>query len=299
MADPDITSTIEAWIPRGSEVAILDVPVHRNVGDMFILAAGARLLDDLGCGVIYHAGLRDYRTTAARKAIGRDTILVGLGGGNFGDLYPRYQAHRERIVRDYPRNRVVILPQTIHFTDPKARERSRRVLSRHRDLRIAARDQASLEIARTMATDTALLPDLVETYGGRSVGGPLPGSSNGTLTLIRRDRESRPDANTGIDWPDVFPEYRARLALTGTLMMAAGSTLSRTLHARWIRYAEGLLVRAAERMAAARHVETNRLHAAIVARLAGRAVTLLDNSYGKLSAYYDTWWRNDPNVTLR
>jgi pyruvyl transferase EpsO len=299
VADPDITSTIERWIPRGSEVAILDVPVHRNVGDMFILAAGARLLEDLGSPVIYHAGLRDYRTSAARKAIGRETILVGLGGGNFGDLYPRYQAHREQIVRDFPRHRVVILPQTIHFTDPHARERSRHVLSRHRDLRIAARDQASLEIARTMATDAALLPDLVETYGGRIVGEPPPGTSKGTLTLIRRDRESRPDAAHGIDWPDLFPEYRARLALTGTLMMAAGGTLSRTLHARWSRYADGLLVRAAERMAAASHVETNRLHAAIVARLAGRPVMLLDNSYGKLVAYYEAWWRNDPNVTLR
>ena len=83
------------------------------------------------------------------------------------------------------------------------------------------------------------------------------------------------------------------------MLRAAGATLSRTLHTRWSRYAEGLLVRAADRMAAAAHVETNRLHAAIVARLAGRTVTLLDNSYGKLSAYYDAWWRNDPNVTLR
>ena len=287
---------IERWIPRGSELAIVDIPVHRNVGDMFILAAGARLFDELGCRVIYRAGLRDYRTGAARRAIGRDTIVVGLGGGNFGDLYPRYQAHREQVVRDFPRNRLVILPQTIHFADQNARERTRQLLSTHPDIRIAARDPASLEIARSMATEAALLPDLVETYGPRLSASPA--ASEGRLLLMRRDREQGPAGDAGLDWPDVFPEYRARLALTGTLMMAAGGTFSGALHTRWLRYAEGLLERAVARMATAAHVETDRLHAAIAARLAGRAVTLVDNTYGKLSAYYSAWWTNDPDISL-
>ena len=290
---------IERWIPRGSELAIVDVPVHRNVGDMFILAAGARLFAELGCRVIYRAGVRDYRAGAARKAIGRDTIVVGLGGGNFGDLYPRYQTHREQVVRDFPRNRLVILPQTIHFSDQQARERSRQLLSAHPDVRIAARDPASLEIARGMATEAALVPDLVEICGARVLDPPVQQASGGRLVLMRRDREKGPPGDAGIDWPDVFPEYHARLALTGTLMMAAGGALSGALHTRWLRYAERLLVRAVDRMATAAHVETDRLHAAIVARLAGRPVTLVDNSYGKLSAYYDAWWTSDPNVTLR
>jgi pyruvyl transferase EpsO len=290
---------IERWIPRESELAIVDIPVHRNVGDMFILAAGARLFDGLGCRVIYRAGLRDYRTAAARKAIGRNTIVVGLGGGNFGDLYPRYQAHREQVVRDFPRNRLVILPQTIHFADQDGRERTRQLLSTHPDIRIAARDPASLEIARSMATEAALLPDLVETYGPRLSASPAHAASDGRLVMMRRDREQGPAGDGGLDWPDVFPEYRARLALTGTLMMAAGGTFSGALHARWLRYAEGLLARAVDRMATAAHVETDRLHAAIVARLAGRPVTLVDNTYGKLSAYYSAWWANDPDITLR
>jgi pyruvyl transferase EpsO len=290
---------IERWIPRGSDLAIVDVPVHRNVGDMFILAAGARLFEDLGCRVIYCAGLRDYRTGAARKAIGRETIVVGLGGGNFGDLYPRYQAHRERVVRDFPRNRVVILPQTIHFADQDARERARQLLSTHPNLRIAARDPASLEIARGMATEAALLPDLVDTYGPRLPVSPAKATSDGRLVMMRRDREKGRAGDAGIDWPDVFPEYPARLALTGTLMMAAGGTFSGALHTRWRRYAERLLARGVSRMATAAHVETDRLHAAIVARLAGRPVTLVDNTYGKLSAYYNAWWTNDPDISLR
>jgi exopolysaccharide biosynthesis predicted pyruvyltransferase EpsI len=85
VTEPDRLAIIRTWIPRGSDVAITDVPVHRNVGDLFILAAATRLFADLGCRVVYRAGLRDYRTGAARRAIGRDTKIVGLGGGKKRD----------------------------------------------------------------------------------------------------------------------------------------------------------------------------------------------------------------------
>ena len=47
------------------------------------------------------------------------------------------------------------------------------------------------------------------------------------------------------------------------------------------------------------HLVTDRLHAAILARLAGRPVTICDNAYGKLTSYYEAWWRDDPAIELR
>jgi pyruvyl transferase EpsO len=306
-----LRATIEAWIPPGSEVALTDVPVNRNAGDLFILAVAARLLDDLGCRVVYRAGVRDYRAATARRHVGRSTILVGLGGGNFGDLYPAYQALRERIVTDFPANRMVVLPQTIHFRDPAAQARATRRLSQHRDLRIAVRDQASLEIARTFASEVALLPDLVHGLGfppnDRSLLTLRSHESGGRLCLMRRDSErAQPNGSTTpsgceahvIDWPDVFPDLYRRLATTALLMAVSPGALGATVHARWAAYAGELLTRAIARLSCARHVSTDRLHAAIVARLAGRPVTLVDNAYGKLAAYYEAWWQDDPAVDL-
>jgi pyruvyl transferase EpsO len=51
-------------------------------------------------------------------------------------------------------------------------------------------------------------------------------------------------------------------------------------------------------MAGASRIATDRLHGAILARLAGRPVTLIDNSYGKVTAYYEAWWQDDPAVEL-
>ncbi len=51
-----VRAALARWIPRGAEVAILDVPVHRNIGDLFILAATRWLLAEMQCPVVYSAG---------------------------------------------------------------------------------------------------------------------------------------------------------------------------------------------------------------------------------------------------
>jgi pyruvyl transferase EpsO len=306
----DWRTAVEAWIPPGSDVAIVDVPVHRNIGDLFILAATRWLLADMGCRLVYVAGARDYRTAAARRAIGPRTVIVGLGGGNFSDLYPRYQRLREDVVADFPDHRIVVLPQTIHFRDPRAFEQSAEHLRRHRDLRIAARDQASLELASRITPHVLLLADVVDVIGpavlaghGRArVASVRPGllSADGTLVLLRRDAErSRArGGERGVDWGDLFPGFVGRLAMAAALMPVAPRRFSAPLHERWASLATTLLCDAVSIARQASRVVTDRLHGAIVARIAGRPITLLDNSYGKLAAYHETWWRDDASIAV-
>jgi pyruvyl transferase EpsO len=303
-------AAIEGWIPSGSDVAIIDVPVHRNIGDLFILAATRRLLADMGCRLVYAAGTRDYRTAAARRAMTPDTVIVGLGGGNFGDLYPRYQTLRERVVSDFPDHRVVVLPQTIHFRNADAFEQSAGCLRRHRDLRVAVRDVASFEIARQITPHTALMADTVDVIGRAVVAAhrramPLSASRGlltpeGTLVLLRRDDEpsGARDGQRGVDWGDLFPAFTTRLAAAAALMPLASARLSVRLHERWAALATTLLNDAVAIMGQANRVVTDRLHGAIAARLAGRPVTLIDYSYGKLAKYHDVWWRDDPSMTV-
>lgn len=300
---------IADWIPPGSDVAIVDVPVHRNVGDLFILAATRSLLSDLGCRVVYSAGIRDYRTVAARRALTPRTTIVGLGGGNFGDLYPKYQALRERVVADFPERRIVILPQTLHFRDVGALARSVQLFERHPDLRIFVRDARSLEMARPMTPHVMLLPDIVDVLGGDVVAGARQAAAVreasilsppvDTLVLRRRDNEGRGGRRvSGEDWADFFPGFHRRLAMAAVLMPLAPAAVSARLHHQWATRATDMLVRAVRLMEPAGRVETDRLHGAIAARIAGRPVTLVDNGYGKLRAYYEAWWQHDGSVTF-
>ena len=302
-AGAHVRGILSAWIPPGSEVAIMDVPVHRNAGDLFILAVTTQLLATLDCRIVLRTGVRDYRPARARRLIGPDTILVGLGGGNFGDTYPRYQALRERVVADFPANRIVILPQTIHLADRGAREAARRRMAGHADLRIAVRDAGSLETARDFTSHVHLLPDIVHALAEVPVDGNAQGvlPPGGSVLLLRRDREGQPAGTTAepsFDWPEVFPDLLGRVALAAAGMTVAPAAMSARLHDAWSTYADGLLARALARLSTADHIITDRLHAAILARLLGRRVTLRDNGYGKLASYHEAWWRDDPAVTL-
>lgn len=304
MNSGDVTSLltwVQSCIPRGSAVAIMDVPVHRNAGDLFILATTERVLTQLDCRVVHRTGVRDYRVSAARRQIGRDTILLGLGGGNFGDDYPRYQALRESVVRDFPANRIVIMPQTIHFASRRALDRAAQALSPHEDLHIAVRDAGSVQIARRFSPRVTLLPDIVDALGAD---GSAPGGSTRqeeVLVLMRRDQErtaGAAPAEGAVDWPDVFPELLGRVAVAAAGMTVAPAAVSARLHAAWSAYAEDVLRRGRSRIQSAAHLVTDRLHAAILARLAGTPVTLRDGAYGKLAAYYETWWKDDPTIRL-
>jgi pyruvyl transferase EpsO len=303
----DVCAALARWIPLGSDVAIVDVPVHRNLGDLFILAATRRLLAEMQCQVVYSVGARDYRVASARRAIAPGVIIVGLGGGNFGDLYPKYQRLREQVIRDFAGHRIVVLPQTLHFRNVETLGQCVERLGRHGDLCIAARDMASYEMARQITPHVALMADIVDVVGPGLVanrGDRRPAAArrflapDGTLVLHRRDAERGAGLTVGYDWPDLFPGYAARLAVAAALMPLVPAGLSARLHERWASMAMVHLLDTVGIMRHASRVVTDRLHAAILARLAGRPVALLDNSNGKIAAYYEAWWRADPAVTL-
>ena len=45
-----------------------------------------------------------------------------------------------------------------------------------------------------------------------------------------------------------------------------------------------------------KQIYSTRLHAAIISFMLGKDVVLLDNSYGKNSAFYETWWKDEPMI---
>jgi pyruvyl transferase EpsO len=293
---------LEAWIPAGSRVALLDVPVNRNAGDLFCLAATVRMLEDFGCRLVYRAGVRDYRSDRARRVIGTGTTIVCSGGGNFGDLYPRYQALRERVVADFPDNRIVVLPQSVWFGSRDRLESSAARLARHRDLRVAVRDRPSERLIRRYVTEQVLLlPDIVHWSESGELTRP-PSAREGALALLRRDagrgHHRVPEGYRRADWSDLLPGLTRRVAAAAAMMPLAPAGPSARLHDGWSAYARELLRRALDRLRAVERLLTDRLHGAILARLAGTPVVLIDNSYGKMSAYFDAWWREARGVEL-
>lgn len=315
-ADRDATQVVLALRDRlrealgrlvpGGPVALLDFPNHDNIGDTIIWQATRAYLADAGVDVGYTADHTGFSPRLLRRRLGRRGTVLLLGGGNFGDLWPTFQAFREHAIAQLHDHPIVQLPQSIHFRDPAGLDGARRVVDAHPDVTLLVRDEPSRAIAvGTFRARVELVPDMAFALGPLSApaGGPRR-----PLWMARTDAETTGSAGACpdprrfdvTDWPpDARDVRRSRaelkvagksLALTGgrvPVAYAATRRLQDSLTRR--RVALGIAL-----IGGRPWVVTDRLHGHILALLLGVPHAMLDNSYGKLRAFYDAWTHESP-----
>lgn len=311
-----IGRVLDPLVSRERPCALLDFPNHPNVGDSLIWLGEESYLNGFGKSPAYECDQRTYSAKHLRRRVGDGTLLL-TGGGNLGDLWPSFQTFRERVIRDFPQNKIVILPQTIHFVDPHSLAATRDVFDAHPDLTILVRDTRSLATAReSFRAASRLCPDMAF---ASDTPGPNREPERPILWLARTDDESSgyrrvddPRITYG-DWSEPGPGDDAQgLFLTRKL---PGLEASFPRLARTARRLAGRTFhqRARERVERGRRflsgyevVITDRLHGHILCLLMGIPHVLLDNSYGKLSTFFETWtrrsrlstWADSPDEAL-
>jgi pyruvyl transferase EpsO len=310
-----IDEVLAPLIPAGSSCALLDFPTHSNVGDSAIWLGQRAHLARAGVTVAYVCDAATYAPTELRRRLPRGPILLS-GGGSLGDLWPDTQRFRERVIRDFPERPIVQLPQSVHFRDTAALDRARRILEGHRALTLLIRDQASLALVReAFRVPSALCPDMAFALGALgALGAPGPLDRPAPprwpiLWLARSDVESqgdsRPDPGDDVfrtDWRDGEAHGFRRLAKGARRRLARWGRgfpgLARRLAGIHDLRAEGHLRRGHALIASRRVVITDRLHGHILSLLLGIPHVLLDDRYGKVRGFYDTWTRGSALVRL-
>ena len=287
---------LTSHLTGGSPYALLDYPDYTNVGDCAIFLGQLRLLDQIRIGLPDYISTFNCSWTLLDKMVPAGPILL-QGGGNFGDLWPRHQEFRLEVLARYPGRRTIQLPQSIHFSVPEFRDATARAISAHSNFHLMVRDQKSFEYSQKhFDCEVELVPDAAHALE------PVvrePGS--GILTLARADKErkvhdlraSMQEYGRVADWPDDrHARRRVHLGLINTFKAQLASTRAAAMKARLDAYHD----RADERLSAglamltnARVIVSDRLHAHILSEVCGRRHYVLDNSYGKVSSYIDTW----------
>ncbi len=284
-----------------SAVALLDFPDHGNVGDSAIWLGAFAALRALGAPrPAYTCDTTTYDRKALARAVGDGTILIN-GGGNFGDLWERHQLFRERVVADFPHNRIVQLPQSVHYEDAAALARSRDAFNRHDHLTLLVRDAASLDLVRREFRATSqLVPDLVFALGAlERTSAPV----RDILWLKRADKEDLWSGEGGADVVDWLDEEKTALirwtdllryksTVTPWLRPLGWPLLALTHH----RLSTQRMARGVALLSSARVVVTDRLHGHLVALLLGIPHVVLDNSYGKVHRFVNAWTSGSPLV---
>lgn len=293
-------------IPRGRPVALLDFPNHDNIGDTLLWHATRAYLQQAGAEVRYACDHTGFSPRLLRRRLGREGIVLLHGGGNFGDLWPTFHEFRKRAIaelRDLP---IVQLPQSIHFRSPENLVATRRVVDAHPELTIFVRDEPSLAIASAeFGAKVELAPDMAFALGPLEAVPSAPGRR--PLWVARTDAETtgaqlpeHADAFEVADWPTDPPGVRRSrrtlklvdktLALTGGLVPGAYRVDQRLMQSLSQRRTETGIAFVGSRPG----VVTDRLHGHILALLVGVPHAVLDNSYGKLRAFYDAWTHESP-----
>jgi exopolysaccharide biosynthesis predicted pyruvyltransferase EpsI len=293
---------LRPFVEKGQACALLDFPNYGNVGDSAIWLGERALLGRLGARVSYATDPASFRADRLRASVGSGPIFL-QGGGNLGDLWPELQAFREEVIAAFPDNPIVQLPQSIHFTDRQSLERARRVFAAHPRFTLLVRDRRSLAIAREeLARGAELCPDMAFGLG------PLRPSRrpvDDVVSLVRRDDREAAGARAGIhaahglvvDWSeddDVTARWRGRIRRVMRPRLLRGSW-RHAVHvydalARW-RLQAGVRL-----LSGGRVVLTDRLHGHILCVLLGIPHVAMDNAYGKISSFIDTWTSGLPFV---
>jgi len=134
-------------LPSFDQCALLDYPDHINIGDHLIwLGTIFYLTDILGTKINYVSSLKDFSEIKMERKIGQAPILFH-GGGNFGDFWPGSQEFRERIISKYQDRPIIILPQSIYFSDENNLRRAASVFNSHPNLTLFTRDNHSHKLA--------------------------------------------------------------------------------------------------------------------------------------------------------
>ncbi len=304
-----IRLTLDPLIPSGSCCALIDFPHHGNVGDSAIWLGEIAYLKYRNCRLAYTCTAANYNAEAMRAAIGNGIILI-TGGGNFGDLYAIHQNLRERVIQEFPTNRIIQLPQSIYFADDSNLARSQTVLSQHKDFHFVVRDTVSLRLAQQHYDNpTYLCPDMAMMLDLKPLRSQ-PKTSD-VVILSRVDEEKASHLSAGIstqlnsvvmDWLDepepkhewLFKWSHQRLGwssskippfLLNKLALLAANAMARQ------RLARGL-----DLLGQGKVVITDRLHAIILSWLGGTPVFYVDNNYNKLSNFINTWLKDSPGL---
>jgi exopolysaccharide biosynthesis predicted pyruvyltransferase EpsI len=310
-----IHETLTPLLQGHRTCALVGFPNHANVGDSAIWLGQEAFLRDSGVRVVYRCDATNYSARRLSTRLDRGVILLS-GGGNLGDLYPDHQRLREAVIQDFPQHKVIQLPQSIHFIDPRNCSRARAIFNAHPDLTLMVRDPQSLEIARNEFRTTSLLcPDMAFALG--RLARPMPPVVK-IVWLARSDREAKYNSLVPInqdverfDWVIDAPSLIASLdRLLRWLLVRYPRRVHFLQHSvtfNYRRLAMTRLARGLGLLARGRVVITDRLHGCILSLLMGLPHVALDNSYGKVKAFHATWtelgtmthWAESPEDALQ
>ncbi|MDM1066144.1 polysaccharide pyruvyl transferase family protein [Myroides odoratimimus] len=303
-----------------NDFILLDIPNHRNIGDSLIWKGEKEFFKDLE-----YKCLGEFNRYTFRKEVINDvnTVILLHGGGNFGDLYLSSQLFKRMIIESFPKNRIVLLPQTVDYLNEGNKDLDFNIFNKHNDLYFLLRDKESFDIVENRLFEKGklfLCPDMAFylDYDKFVVNKNNPLK---TLLLSRTDGEAVKEDISNVVKEDEFdisdwPTYNYRNSFLNKInnyyevlegkicnylkYLPGGTKLFDSAYgfkkkgSMELHISEGIKF-----LNVYDKVYTTRLHGLILCVLLNKEIVIVDNAHKKCLRFYSCWLKEFNNITLR
>lgn len=268
---------------------MLGTAEHQNIGDAAITLAEQYVLQQQFpeyYQVEFSTYEFEHKFSFLEAIVNPQDIIFINGGGNLGSLYLEEEKIHRRIIQTFPCNPIVILPQSISFTDDENGRLqlalSEQVYNRHKNLTIYTRGNDSFAFSREHFPNarTYLMPDMVlalhRDYGFER---------EGILLNLREDSES------------LFAEAKEKILMHLQGLHEPIKQRSNIAPEDISRISRASIVNA-ELMyyAGCKVVVTDRLHGMLFAIATNTPCVVLESSTGKSGDAYRTFFQDSNAV---
>lgn len=284
-----------------NDYVYLDLPYHHNIGDTLIWEGTREFLKTVPYKCLYYASKDSFRY----RKLPKNVIILLHGGGNFGDLYRLHSEFRKKIIKLYPDNKVVILPQTVFYEDMSLLQSDVDFYAAHPNVTICTREQVSFNfLTENFKNQVLLLPDMAFYLDLKKY--KVFEDENRVLYLKRTDKElvnanmvKIPANSEQHDWPtyenhygefDMVERFTHLLRIIFKICGLRDRILARLEDWKRNWYYRRKYVQMGVSFLSPYHtIYTTRLHVLILGVLLAKKIYLINNTSGKVVNFYNTW----------
>lgn len=296
-----------------NDYILLDLPYFANVGDILIWQSTIDILETLPYKCLYSCSKDSY----IKPSIPTDTIIIFMGGGNFGDLWKSHQIFRYQVLNDFPNNKIIQLSQSVWFDSENNIKQDAAIFSKHiGDITICLREQQSYDLIKShyKSITALLLPDLVLSFDVNKYikkHNIHIQEKKEAVFIKRQDIEKKNNDNflymkdvEIADWPcmqkKTVPTRVIEMIIRIIHFMHIPANMCKhILDFCYKHILKDIYLKVGIKFIGQyKNVYSTRLHAAILGCLLEKKTYLFDNSYGKCSGVFNLWMKNYSNIKM-
>lgn len=300
---PDTYSEKKKWEKHSEKPRIwmLGTEDFGNLGDHKIAVAQKHFFQTYFPDYEYiEVSARNYEASRQEviDSVCERDIVVSTGGGNMGNKYPFSENIHQDIAATFKDNRVVIMPQTIWYTDDETGRREQeeavKLYGQNKNLLIAVREEKSYKLVKEKFNNqVVLVPDIVlfdgiyeKKQSGKKQTENMSGESKQkAIVCLRQDLEANISKN---ERKQIISLIRAEYRTVEYVDTQKEYLIS-------VEEREKELNEFFDKIKDADVVITDRLHGMIFSAISEVPCVVFDNQNGKVKGVYE-WMKELPYI---